>query len=331
MVQVDSHMKRLECYACHATWAPQCYGCHVKVDYSSSKKHYDWVALGAAHDSNGRTLEYTPAAERLRIPGEISETRSYLRWEDPPLAQNGEGRIAPVVPGCQTTVTVIDDVGKALVSNHIYRIPDLEGAGPEGQRAIDMSPLQPHTIQKRARGCPSCHDSPKALGYGMAGGKLWGDPGTEHIVDLMTGKGEIIPKGSGPLVAAVPNLDGDWSRFVTEDGTQTQTVGHHLPLSRPLSRSERGKLDRRGVCLACHQEAPDQSLAVSLLHHVASATGQLPESSDEHASLLRKTLLLAGWVQVLGIIGLPLLIFAGIWRGRRRRRARAAQTDPDPR
>ena len=27
-----SHLESMECYACHSRWAPQCYGCHVKVD-----------------------------------------------------------------------------------------------------------------------------------------------------------------------------------------------------------------------------------------------------------------------------------------------------------
>ncbi len=34
MQSIHRHMDRMECYSCHAAWAPQCYGCHVKVDYS---------------------------------------------------------------------------------------------------------------------------------------------------------------------------------------------------------------------------------------------------------------------------------------------------------
>ena len=30
---VARHAESLECYACHAFWLPQCYRCHVKVDY----------------------------------------------------------------------------------------------------------------------------------------------------------------------------------------------------------------------------------------------------------------------------------------------------------
>ena len=34
MSKVAKHGESLECYACHASWVPQCYGCHVKADYS---------------------------------------------------------------------------------------------------------------------------------------------------------------------------------------------------------------------------------------------------------------------------------------------------------
>ena len=114
MVDVGLHMDRMECYACHATWAPQCYGCHVKIDYSSSENPMDWVAVGHDHLADGTTCEFTERADAHRIPGKISELRAYLRWEDPALAVNGEGRIAPAVPGCQTTATVIGVDGQRV-------------------------------------------------------------------------------------------------------------------------------------------------------------------------------------------------------------------------
>ncbi len=318
MVQVRGHMEKLECYACHAAWAPQCYGCHVKVDYSAkSKKHYDWLAVGMAHGANGLTTEYTPEAEAFKLDGEISESRSYLRWEDPALAVDGEGRVSPVVPGCQTSVTVVDKTGKVRLLNHIFRIPNVEGAGEKGQRAIDMAPLHPHTVQAHARDCVSCHTNPKALGYGIAGGKLWADSSKPTTVDLMTGDGKLISPDSKPLLSQIPSLAGDWSRFVTEDGKQTQTVGHHFPLSGPLTAEQRSHMDRETVCLSCHKEIPDRSSAVVALHHVAETLGMMPRTSQEHEGLLNKTLLLAGWVQVLGVSSLPLLFLLVIFCWRR--------------
>ena len=79
-------------------------------------------------------------------------------------------------------------------------------------------------------------------------------------------------------------------------------------------------MHREGVCLACHQEIPDQSLAVSLLHHMAEYTGQIPETPDQHNDLVHKIMLFAAWGQVAGAIAGPLLLIGGvIWLRRRRR------------
>ncbi|RME24833.1 MAG: cytochrome C, partial [Deltaproteobacteria bacterium] len=137
---VARHVEKLECYACHSGWAPQCYGCHIRIDYSKDGTSPDWVEIGRNHGSDGLTSEDEPGFPRHRLVGSIKESRSFLRWEDPPLGVNGEGRVAPVIPGCQTTVTVIDREGKPVIVNHVFRIPNVEGGGPEGQLAIDMAP-----------------------------------------------------------------------------------------------------------------------------------------------------------------------------------------------
>ena len=86
-------------------------------------------------------------------------------------------------------------------------------------------------------------------------------------------------------------------------------------------------MDRRGVCLACHQEIPDRSLAVSLLHHVAEFTDQIPETRDQHNSLLHKITLMASWGQVLAAVGTPLVVvlIGAVWFWRRKKRAAAGK------
>ncbi|MCK4737030.1 MAG: cytochrome C, partial [Sulfurimonas sp.] len=116
MDTIGVHNSRMECYACHATWAPQCYGCHVKIDYSDGKKNIDYVQASHDQDKHGTTGGMRDLKKYL-VPGKVTETRSYLRWEDPALSQNGEGRVSPTVPGCQTTITVIGKDGKALLQN----------------------------------------------------------------------------------------------------------------------------------------------------------------------------------------------------------------------
>jgi len=183
-------------------------------------------------------------------------------------------------------------------------------------------------MTRAARVCESCHASEKALGYGIGGSRLTRPPNKPLVVDLETaGAGpadrHILSRQARIQCEAIAGLTADWSRIVTPEGQQTQTVGHHFTRSRPLDDTQRAMMDRRGVCLACHQEIPDRSLAVNLLHHVAEATGQLPKTPEQHNSLLHKMLLFAGWGQVAAMVGGPLAVLAaGWWFWRRRRRRR---------
>jgi len=151
-------------------------------------------------------------------------------------------------------------------------------------------------------------------------------PWDKRVVgDLETADGHVLPESARTQMAPIEGLTDDWTRFVSEDGKQLQTVGHHFRLSRPLNNQERAHIDRRGVCLSCHQEIPDRSLAVSLMHHVAKYTGQIPETTEEHGDLLHyKILLLSAWMQVGLAAGVPLVFTLAAlyyWRRRRRRNA----------
>ncbi|NOY90803.1 MAG: cytochrome c3 family protein [Deltaproteobacteria bacterium] len=319
MVRVSSHVQHMECYSCHSSWAPQCYGCHVEVSYQDGATGHDWVAAGQAH---AQPAHRTARGEQGALPalaGRTTESRSYLRWEDPMLGVNGEGRVTPLIPGCQTSVTVIGRDGRDVIRNHIFRTPaGTEGGGDRGQLAIDMSPVQPHTTGK-ARSCESCHGSSKAAGYGI-GDALDHDWSRGSVVDLASADGRVLPRSARFQVEPVEGLEHDWSAIVTPGGEQLQTVGHHFPLSGPLSERQRMLLDRSNVCLGCHREIPANSLAVSLLHHVAEATGQLPETAEEHASLLHKIALTSAWAQVLGALSfLGLGLGLGAWWRRKRR------------
>jgi len=301
MDQIQAHTDELECYTCHATWAPQCYGCHVKIDYSEGKQNPDFLAASHDADIHGTTGGMRDLKKYL-VDGKVTETRSFLRWEDPALSQNGEGRISPTIPGCQTTITVIGKDGKALLQNHIFKIPNVEGAGEEGQNAIDMSPVQPHTISKESRSCESCHTSAKALGLGIGGGKLNGDPSKDTIIDLMTADGRVLPTKVDQQIPRIANLKNDYSRFIDENGTQLMTVGHHWKLSGPLNEEQRSKVDREGMCLSCHKNMPSGDLAVSAMVHASKMAG-FEIDKEEHGSILNKLLLMGAWLQVLVAVG----------------------------
>ena len=316
MDQIKAHTDRLECYTCHATWAPQCYGCHVKIDYSGGKQNPDFLAASKAHH-NGVTGDVKDLKKFL-VDGKVTETRSYLRWEDPALSQNGEGRISPTIPGCQVTLTVIGKDGKALLQNHIWNYKHLENNGtiptPEkGVTSIVMSPVHPHTVSKKSRSCESCHASAKALGYGINGGKYFSDPSKETVVDLMTADKKVLPKQYKVQVPATPNLKYDYSVMINDKGEQVQTVGDHWKLSQALDNETRQKMDRRDMCLSCHQSIPEGNLAVSAITHAAQMAG-VKIDKKMHGDILHKLLNIGAWIQVLLPLLAGLLIGWLIWR-----------------
>ncbi len=282
MDKVAGHMEKMECYACHADWAPQCYGCHVVVDYSEGKEGTDWVAIGNSYVNRpDGTVDTT-----LTTPGKVKEGRSYLRWEEPILGINGEGRVTPLIPGCQVVYTVIGPEGESLVHNVIGRTPpNTEGAGPEGQRGLDMAPVQPHTAGRKARTCESCHSNPKALGYGIQNGVFLLGYTDDQVVDLRGPDGEVLPSRYSVQMQAIPDLPMDWSRIVDpETGEQLMTVGSHWPGSGPLTEDQRTRMERVGVCMGCHQNMADTAFWTD---QVIATYGRII-SNDEHIQMMNQ-------------------------------------------
>ncbi len=251
MTSVARHMETMECYACHADWVPQCYGCHITVDYSKGKTDIDWIDNANSRTPNGLTIDNALGTDGLTSPGKVTETRSYLRWETPVLGINGEGRVSPMMPGCQVITTVIDKDGNTVAHNEIWMTP--EGKG------LDHAAAQPHTTGRRARSCESCHNNPKTLGYGIEDGRFLNGYDNGFVVDLETALGEIIPQQTQVQSQPVAKLDHDLSQIVTRDGKQLVSVGSHWPLTGPLPQGMREKMERSGLCLGCHQNMADPS------------------------------------------------------------------------
>ncbi len=260
MDAVSTHMDKMECYSCHASWVPQCYGCHVKVDYSenkdgSLKSGTDWVASGNKRTQNGQTSESKRGSKGIKSPGKILENRSYLRWEDPVLGINGEGKVSPLMPGCQVFYTVIGRDGKTLIRNHVADNPG--EARDIGQShvplAIDMAPVQPHTAQRKARTCENCHVNYKTAGLGLGNGTFGLKQNVDIVADLIDAKtGKVIPKRYSVQIPAISKLDFDWSQIVTREGKQLATVGTHWPGSRAFNKEELDGFLRAGTCMGCH-------------------------------------------------------------------------------
>ncbi len=140
--------QRLACQACHSTWVPQCYGCHVKRDMSET--HLDKLTL-------------------KETPGWWSEGRSYIRYEQPALGL-WNNRVMPITPGCQDIVT----------------LQDKEGNKEKAFFSLTMAAIDPHTTQSKGRTCAACHTSTKAVGLGLGtawqeGGEWRFDPATQPL------------------------------------------------------------------------------------------------------------------------------------------------------
>ncbi len=292
MSKVKKHNESLECYACHSSWVPQCYGCHVQVNYGKDKngKPYhdtDWIASGSKRNPDGSTAESPLGTKGIQSPGKVFETRSYLRWEDPVLGINGEGRVTPLMPGCQVVYTVIDRNNKAIALNQVAHSKDEQRE--LGQKrtplGIDMAPVQPHSAQRKARTCESCHNNPKAMGYGIAGGVFqtrYVEDIVEDLIDQKTGKPIPKPGNYKIQVPKIADMDFDWSTII-KDGQQVQTVGTHWPLSRSLPKEMRDAMERTGLCMGCHREMTNTELWAKV-----STPGRL--NDQQHIEMLNKLL-----------------------------------------
>ena len=292
MSKVKKHNDSLECYACHASWVPQCYGCHVQVNYGKDKKgnpyhDTDWIASGSKRSPDGTTAESPLGTKGIQSPGKVFETRSYLRWEDPVLGINGEGRVTPLMPGCQVVYTVIDRNNKTIALNQVAHSEDerKELGQKRTPLGIDMAPVQPHSVQRKARTCESCHNNPKAMGYGIAGGVFqtrYVEDVVEDLIDQKNGKPIPAPGNYKIQIPKIADLDFDWSTII-KDGEQVQTVGTHWPLSRSLPKKMRDAMERTGLCMGCHREMTNAQLWAKV-----STPGQLTDA--QHIEMLNKVL-----------------------------------------
>ncbi len=241
MSTVHAHIEKLECYACHSVWAPQCYGCHMQYDRRA--KGTDWISTSKKVDpETGRQTE-------TEKPGNLSlENRSFLRWENPILGVNMKGKITPLVPGCQTFYTFVDEEGNVKVRNKHYTTST-------GHNSPTLAPIHPHSVSLVARTCEDCHTTPKALGYGT---------GNSRSSESILGESPLFQDISKGVYGDIPNTaTGRWQtekiedfpysmeQLVTRSGKQVQNMP--LPEDRPLNKDERSLVEREGLCVGCHQ------------------------------------------------------------------------------
>ncbi len=183
------------------------------------------------------------------------ETRSYLRWEEPVLGINGEGRVTPLMPGCQIVYTVIGSDGKTVALNQIGKSPDEQASWARNARriAIDMAPVQPHSAQRKARTCESCHNNPKAMGYGISGGVFQTRYPEDIVEDLIDQKtGQVIP---GQYKIQIPKIARSGLRLVHHHQGWPAGADGRYPLAA-VARADRRDACRHGAHRAVHGLPP---------------------------------------------------------------------------
>ncbi len=294
MEAVPAHMEKLECYSCHSTWAAQYYGYKYVIDYTLNSA--DWLDSPEKGYANGTTADYKGKFVMQR-GAPTNWDYSHVRWENPPLGVNGEGRVTPLVGVIQTVSTVIGPDGKTIIWNHVAKTK-------AGYDAMELAPLQPHTASRTSRNCTDCHGNTAAMGYGIDYGLYDCDPATARYADVTDVNGEIVSTYTREQIHAINTLHHDFMQLLDKNGKQVQTIDSHWPTSMPLTPEQRARLSRSSTCTACHQDIPNGAIPIRMLGEIAKVTNLNFASEEAHAHLLRENNLLISWVKALGIVGL---------------------------
>ncbi|MBN2645962.1 MAG: cytochrome C [Desulfuromonadaceae bacterium] len=205
--QIVGH-DRLECYACHSAAVPQCFGCHTQYDRSQ------------------RGMDFMRGAQTW---GRFSEKEDYRSLYPYALALDQRGKIAPVTPGCQTFVTLLDRKGQPEREEYV--------ASFRGKKQLRFAPFYSHNTAAKAVGCSDCHADPTFLGFG------------QHVVAGQTVESTLLCEKSDALP-----LDG----FMAMQQGQIQPFSAIVrEQSRPLNEQEVRRVLRVNQCLVCHDDPKD--------------------------------------------------------------------------
>jgi hypothetical protein len=133
------HLNTVECFTCHTAWAPTCYGCHIKMDYSAYRNPVDVSFDHVANEHSQQGWFRLTAGVRFADP-------------EPVLGMSWRGKVVPFVPRAQPLFTYVNPAGQ---TEYAFR-----------KLGFAHNPIVPHTVVKTPRTCASCHGTPRALGLG---------------------------------------------------------------------------------------------------------------------------------------------------------------------
>jgi len=139
-----NHIKEdggLECYACHASWMPNCFGCHFERIQNGKGKNL----------LTGETEEWQA----------LSNNKMFVALRQFSMGINSQRKISPFIVGCHPIADVTNSKGEKILD---FVMP----VTANGKSGLAHNPTHPHTIRGagEVRTCVECHRSPPSLGLG---------------------------------------------------------------------------------------------------------------------------------------------------------------------
>ena len=214
---IPQHQSRLECSACHARWVVQCPGCHQSIGPDPA-----------------------PAPES-----------HFFDIGEPALMIGPRGKVAPMLMQPERHLTVTDEraneipiLGRKGNKRGYYR--EWAFTNPHGTSGSNLAyALNPHSIQKQARSCTSCHLSPETLGLGTGDIKIGkNSTGKNDFIDTLDRTDKILKTSQFDPQAKV-SMRGE------------PLAGTDQPKARTFNQEEIIRILRVGNCIPCHDRYND--------------------------------------------------------------------------
>ncbi len=124
-----SHTEVLECSTCHTAYRQYCFGCHVEMDYSLSKKD---------------------GLSGLLSPGIEIPSRDFTSLDLFFVGMNQRGKIGTFCPSMQVFMSVTDESGTPVFTDRIR-------TSAAGHRGFNWAIDEPHVAKRRPQECSRCH------------------------------------------------------------------------------------------------------------------------------------------------------------------------------
>lgn len=179
-----NHLKAqggLECYACHAAWVPNCYGCHF--------------------ERNEQLMGLNFVTGLLEVGKVSTNNKIFESMRNFSIGPNSEGKVAPYLVACQPIADVTAPDGSKILDMVMPTTVN-------GLSGLAMNPVNPHTTRGagEVRTCAECHRSPPTLGFGTGNyaiartGVYTAGSGGVQVFDRDANPDQPVPAGSLQLV-----------------------------------------------------------------------------------------------------------------------------------